>query len=59
MIYNYLSIVYKNIAEKFLNVNFINYLKKLSNDVNNLFENADKNIKKILLKKKLKQEKVK
>ena len=54
MIYNYLSIAFKNIAENFLNVNFVNDLKKLGDDINNLFENADKNIKNILLKKKIK-----
>ena len=54
MIYYFLDKTFKNILLTNLNLAFIDELNKLANDFNNLFKDADSNIKKMLLKKKIK-----
>ena len=56
MIYNLFSKIYEIYIKKNLNLNFINDLKILADDINDLFKNADDNIKNDLLKKTLKPE---
>ena len=52
MIYYFLDKTFKNILLKNFNMAFIDELKKLANELNDLFKNADSNIKNMLLKKK-------
>ena len=54
MIYYFLDKTFKNILLQNFNMAFIDELKKLANELNDLFKDADSNIKKMLLKKKLK-----
>ena len=54
MIYNYLSKIYENFKGTNCNINFFNDLTKLTNDINDLFKDSDKNIKKSLLNNNIK-----
>lgn len=54
MIYDYLDKFYVGMIEKFAYLNFIDDLIKLTDDINNLFKDADKNIRKSLLDKNIK-----
>ena len=54
MIYYFLDKTFKNILLKNFNVAFINELNNLATDINNIFNDADSHIKKMLLKKKIK-----
>ncbi len=53
MIYNVLEKFYKIIITNSIDMNFNKELIKLCNDINDLFKNANSNIKNSLLKKKL------
>ncbi len=53
MIYNVLEKFYKIIITNSININFNKELIKLCNDINDLFKNANSNIKNSLLKKKI------
>ena len=54
MIYYFLGQNFKNILLKNLNISFTNDLKKLANDINDLFNDSETNIKNMLLKKNIK-----
>ncbi len=53
MIYNVLEKFYKIIITNSININFNKELIKLCNDIDDLFKNANSNIKNSLLKKKI------